>query len=356
MNYAVIMAGGSGTRLWPLSRQNRPKQTLKLTGERSLYQRAVERLLPLFPLERILVIACPEHTDLLRQQPPYLPPENYFVEPEGRGTAPAVGLAAIHLKQRDPEALMAVLTADHDITDVAAFQRALMAALDVASRGFLVTLGIRPESPSTGFGYIQQGESLGTSHGLEVFRAVRFIEKPDRETAAQMVASGRWSWNSGMFIWRVERILREFQRQMPALYEQLMCVQAALAEGHYAEVLEQVWPTISKQTIDYGIMEGAEEVAVVPVEIGWTDVGSWEAVRRLLPADSEGNTLIGPHLALDTRDTFVFGSKRLIATLGVQDLVIVDADDALLVCARGREQEVKEIVEALKARSADEWV
>jgi mannose-1-phosphate guanylyltransferase len=356
MNYAVIMAGGSGTRLWPLSRQKRPKQTLPLTGERSLYQLAVDRLAALFPLERILVVTCPDHAALLQKQPPHLPRENFVIEPAARGTAPAIGLAALHVQQRDPDGVMVVVTADHSITDLSAFHQALLAGLEVADRGFLVTLGIRPQSPETGFGYIHQGESLGSVHGLKAFRVHRFVEKPAREAAERMVASGDYSWNSGMFVWQVSRVMEEFERQMPGLHAQLMQVKPALNQSNYAEVLGQIWPAITKQTIDYGIMEKAAEAAVLPVEIGWSDVGSWRAVRELLPVDPNGNALTGPNVVIDTRNTFVFGGKRLIAMIGVKDLVLIDTEDALLVCAADREQEVKEIVEQLKKNNYDQWV
>ena len=356
MNYAVVMAGGSGTRLWPLSRQRRPKQTLPLTCDRSLYQLAVDRLTALFPLERILVITCSDHAALLRQQPPQLPDENYLIEPEGRGTAPAIGLAALHLQRRDPDAVMAVVTADHSIADLPAFHQALAAGMEMANKGFLVTLGIRPQSPETGFGYIHQGKGLGAAHGLEVFRIERFIEKPGREAAERMITEGDYAWNSGMFVWRVARVMEEFERQMPGLHAQLMQVQDALAGENYAAVLGRIWADVARQTIDYGIMENAAEAAVIPVEIGWTDVGSWRAVRELLPADSNGNTLIGSSVAIDTRNTFVFGGKRLITMIGIQNLVLIDTEDALLVCAADREQEVKDIVERLKKNGQDRWL
>lgn len=354
MDYAVIMAGGSGTRLWPLSRENRPKQSLHLVGERSMFQHAVDRLAPLFPPERVWVVTRAAHADLLRAQSPELPAANLILEPEGRGTAPAIGLAAIHLRRADPQAVMAVLTADHYIADTQRFRQALAAALQVARQGYLVTLGIRPSSPSTGYGYIEQGPLLGEVDGFSVYHVRRFTEKPNRETAARMVAGGIYSWNSGMFIWQVARILEEFQRQMPEFYAQLMQVDAALGAPNYDAVLQRVWPQIARQTIDYGIMEGAQDVAVIPVDMGWSDIGSWGSLVELLPADEQGNILVGESLIIDAHNTLIFGDQRLIAAVGVRDLIIVDAGDALLVCHKDQEQRVRELVEALKKRGRED--
>jgi mannose-1-phosphate guanylyltransferase len=350
MDYAVIMAGGSGTRLWPLSRQKRPKQALKLIGQRTMFQHAVDRITPLFPPERILVVTRDEHATLLMEQVPELPTENFILEPEGRGTAPAIGLAAIHLRDRDPHASMVVLTADHYISEAEEFRRALSAALQVAQTGQLITLGIKPTAPSTGFGYAHHGASLGTIDEFPTFHVERFVEKPDLKTATEMIECGEYSWNSGMFIWRVDRILAEFEQQMPGFNAQLSEVAATLGTPAYTATMNYVWPRVAKQTIDYGIMEQAKDVAIIPVSIGWTDVGSWGSLLTLLPADSDGNIIVGPHVGLNTRDTLAFSDKRLIATIGVQGLVIVDTDDAVLVCPKDQEQAVRELVDTLKRK------
>jgi mannose-1-phosphate guanylyltransferase len=354
--YALIMAGGSGTRLWPLSRKKRSKQSLKLVGERTMFQQAIDRLLPLFSLNRIFVVTRKDQGPLLISQMPDLPEQNFILEPLGRGTAPAIGLAAVHLRQRDPSAIMAVLTADHHIARPDRFLQALKNAALIAADGNLVTLGIKPSSASTGFGYIQQGEQLANLEGFDVFSVEKFIEKPDQETASRMVNSGDYSWNSGMFIWRVDRILSEIERQMPELSEQLSQVEASLGKPEYATVLSRVWPQVTQQTIDYGVMEHASDVLVIPTDIGWTDVGSWGSLFDLLPADQDGNISIGPCLAIDTHNTLVFGNERLVATIGVRDMVIVDTEDALLVCPKTREQEVREIVEKLKVNGQIKWL
>lgn len=358
--YALIMAGGTGTRLWPVSRRHRPKQSLKLVGDRTMFEHAVDRIAPLFQPEHILVVAGSEHVPDLASQAPELPPENFIVEPVGRGTAPAIGLGAIHLQQRDPEAVMAVLTADHFIADVERFRSVLDVAEEVASQGCLVTLGIEPSSPSTGYGYIQQGQALDVIEGFDVFHVERFTEKPSEQIAVEMVESGEYTWNSGMFIWQVERIMEEFQAQMPEFYVKLAEVEATLGTNGYSATLNRLWPQVAKEAIDYGVMEGAEDVAVIPVEIGWSDVGSWGSLAALLAdmggRDDGGNVIVGEHAGRDTKDTLVFGSDRLIATIGLRDMIVVDAGDAVLVCPMDREQEVRDLVRYLEREDLQDYL
>jgi mannose-1-phosphate guanylyltransferase len=321
-----------------------------------MFQYAVERITPIFPPERILVVTLAEHASILMEQVLELPAENFILEPEGRGTAPAIGLAAIHLLDHDPEACMAILTADHFITGTARFCQVLATAERVAADGSLVTLGIQPSSPSTGFGYIHHGSALGEENEFPFYTVERFTEKPDLATARQMIDSGEYSWNSGMFVWQVTRILQEFERQMPDFYSQLMEVKAALGTPEYSAVLERVWPRVAKNTIDYGVMEGARQVVVIPVNIGWTDVGSWGSLFKLLPSDANDNVFVGPHIKIDTQNTLVFGDKRLVAVMGVKDLVIIDTDDIVMVCSREREQDVKALVELLKQTQQEQLI
>jgi len=348
--YAVIMAGGGGTRLWPLSRQAQPKQSIPLLGDETLFQIAVHRLQPLFLPERILVVTSAAYRDLLHRQAPEVPLANFIIEPAPRGTAPALGLAALALLQRDPDAVMACLTADHFIADEGRFRDVLIAAHDLGQQGHLVTLGIAPTYAATGFGYIQRGESLGTVWGFEAFRAERFKEKPGRAEAAAMVADGLHSWNSGMFVWRAERLMQEFAGQMTGFRQQLERIAGEPAR------LAEIWEGVGNATIDYGVMEGATQVAVIPAaELGWNDVGSWESLFEVLPADGAGNVVIGTELLeIATRNTLVHSSnpnRRLVAALGVHDLVVVDTGDILLICPRERSQEVKDFVTALKTRA-----
>ncbi len=359
--YALIMAGGGGTRLWPLSRRAHPKQTLTLFGERSMFQLSLDRLRGLLPMEHILVVTAAEQVEPLAAQAPELPRENFIVEPEGRGTASCIGLGALHLHRRDPEAVMMVLTADHFIRKVEVFQQVLLAAATVAQRGYLVTLGIEPTYPATGYGYINRGAPLEPAGDFNVYRVARFTEKPDPPTAETFVAAGSYYWNSGMFIWQTARILEEIERLMPELGETLTALEAALSVGTYPQVVAEQWPQVRKETIDYGIMERAEQVAVIPVELGWSDVGGWAAVMALHTdeADAEGNIHVGPgaQLPIDSQGTLVFAqTPRLVATIGLEDIVVVDTPDALLITTREQAQRVREVVEHLRAQDEERYL
>ncbi|MGW8250646.1 MAG: mannose-1-phosphate guanylyltransferase, partial [Anaerolineales bacterium] len=319
--YAVIMAGGGGTRLWPLSRKERPKQMLRLIEERSMFQTSVERLNGLFTYDRVLVVTVEEQAAKLRQQCPDIPAENYLIEPMPRGTAPVVGLAAVALRQRDPQAVMAVLTSDHHIGNEERFRELLGSAYEAAQDGYLVTLGIEPTYPATGYGYIQQGDLINAYRGLEAYRVLRFKEKPREDDAREMLSSGDHVWNSGMFVWQVDRVLSEFERQMPELYEKLEQISEAWGSEKRRETIEEIWPGLEPETIDYGIMEGAERVAVIPTrKLGWNDVGSWDSLFDVLPGDESGNIVIGgQHIGLDTQQSLVYvdQERRLIVTIGV---------------------------------------
>jgi mannose-1-phosphate guanylyltransferase len=355
--YAVIMAGGGGTRLWPLSRQSHPKQMLKLFDERSLFQMAIDRLEGVFDPERILIVTVAEQAEELKKQCPQIPAENFLLEPMPQGTASVVGLAAVALQQRDPQAVMAVLTSDHYMGSEPNFRQLLSAAHEAAQDGFLVTLGITPTFPSTGYGYIQRGERVGQYQGQDVYQVLRFKEKPDEEQARQMLAGGDHSWNSGMFVWRVDRILAEFERQMPALFSGLQKIAAGWDSPDRQAAIQEVWTGLVNETIDYGIMEGAEKVVVIPAaELQWSDVGSWDSLFEVLPADKDGNIVTGgQHLGLDTSGSLLYltNDQRLVVTIGVQDLVLVDTGDVLLVCPKDRAQQVREIVKVLKETGPD---
>jgi len=359
--YAVIMAGGGGTRLWPLSRRDKPKQMIQLDGERTLFEIAVDRLLGLFPADRILVVTSGFQAEIFQQELPEIPAENYIIEPSGRDTAAAIGLAAVFLKMRDPEAIMAVVTADHYIEREGRFLHVLRAANQVAAEGYLVTLGIQPTFPSTGFGYIQQGSYLGTYENIVVFKAESFKEKPDARKAVEFLEGEDHSWNSGMFIWQVDKVLGEIQRQMPQLNGALEKISAAWDTPDYENVLNKVWESLDTVSIDFGIMEGAQNVAVIPARgLGWSDVGSWNAVYEVLPKSVEGNVInCKDNIAADTSNSLIFAngeSDRLIVTLGVSDLVIVDTKDVLMVCDKSYAQNVKDVVNQLNEKGKKNYL
>lgn len=346
--YALILAGGAGSRLWPRSRTHHPKQFLDLMGETTMLQQAQTRLLPMIPPANTLIATGRQYVETVKKQLPALPVENIIGEPVGRGTAAAIGLAALHIASRTPDAVMAVLTADHLIKNVDVFRRALEAASHVAGEDWLVTLGIKPDYPETGYGYIERGDFLGMVGEFEGFQVQHFVEKPDLLRAREYIANGSFDWNSGMFIWKVGRILSEMERHLPDLYAGLNEIAASIGTDEYEQVLDTAFPVLPNVTIDYGIMEKSEKVAVIPVDIGWNDIGSWSALYDVLPKDSGNNAVVGQHVSPDTKNSLVVSPNRLVATIGLEDFVIVDTEDVLLVCPRDRAQDVKQLVEILK--------
>ncbi len=355
--FALIMAGGGGTRLWPLSRQKRPKQMLALVEDRTMFQISLDRLNPLLPPERILIVTGSDQVDDLQKGAPQIPKENFIVEPFGQNTGPAVGLATVHIQQRAPNAVIAVLTADHHIADKAKFRRVLEAAGGLALKDYIVTLGISPSFPATGYGYIKRGEPLECIHNFQSYHADGFTEKPVLETAVQFLAEGLYSWNSGMFIYKAERVLNEYKRQQPEMYSLLQSIQSVIGDETYPDVLAQLWQKMPRLSIDYAIMEHAAKMAVIPVDIGWSDIGSWATLFDVLEGDHDGNVIRGQanrgHITLDTQNTFIF-SDRLVTTIGLNDIVIVETDDVLLVCRRERSQEVRTVIDKLKEKGHED--
>ena len=317
-----------------------------------MFQVAVDRLEGVFSFDRILVFTVAEQAALLMEQCPEIPEENFLLEPAPRGTASVVGLAATALQARDPQAIMAVLTADHFIENVNGFQNLLRSAARVAQDGWLVTLGIQPTYPATGYGYIQRGEKLDPNETITAYRVLKFKEKPDEQTARTFIEKGDHDWNSGMFIWRVDRILDEIRTLMPALQDTLRQIADVWGTNEQDKVIQNVWGGIQPQTIDYGIMEKAQKVVVLPAgSLGWNDVGSWESLFDVLSADEQGNIVLSAnHLAIDTQSSLICADypKRLIVTIGVHDLVVVDTGDAVLICPRSDSQRVKDVVSQLK--------
>jgi mannose-1-phosphate guanylyltransferase len=347
--YAMIMAGGGGTRLWPMSRQETPKQLLPLIEEDSMFKVSVRRLAPLFTPEQIYVVTGRMYFDAMRSDVPEIPIENFIIEPYGRDTAPAAALGLSVIHKRDPQAVVAILTADHHITKKEKFRDVLQAAYELACADHIVTLGLSPTYPATGFGYIRQGEPSHQVNGFQAYKSLGFTEKPDEATAARFIESGDYTWNSGMFIWKTETALREFQRQQPEMYEQFMQISKAVDTPNFEDTMESVWDNIRKISIDFAVMEHAENMIVIPVDIGWNDVGSWGALFEVLKLDRNGNHFKGKspvNVIIDTKNTLVY-SDKLTVTIGVENLVIVETPDALLLCHKDRTQDVKEVVNKL---------
>lgn len=344
--YAVIMAGGTGTRLWPRSRVARPKQFLPLVGDRTMLQETVARIAPLVATEQTLVITGRDYAALTAEQLPDVPRANIIGEPSGKGSAPAIGLGLLAVQQDDPQGIMVVLSSDHQIQKVAVFREALKAAEELASDGYLVTLGVHPTEAHTGYGYIHRRERLGAFNGFEAYEVSRFVEKPNRETAEKYVQSGEYSWNAGIFIWRADVIMAAFARHLPQLHQQLTTIGGRGGPGDPA-AYGSVWDSIDPVTIDYGIMEHAERVAVIPVDIGWSDVGDWDTLAGIVLGASAAEQ--PQHLALDTQNTLVFSERdRLVATIGLENFLVIDTGDALMIAPRDRAQDVKKIVDELK--------
>lgn len=351
MFHALIMAGGSGTRLWPLSRKDKPKQSLALIEERTMFQVTAYRLQPLIPLERVHVVTNAQMAQIFQEQVPAIPAANYIIEPSAKDSGPAAALGLAHIHAQDPDATVAVLSSDHHIGKVDLFLQTLQAAQDVAGHGYIVTLGIEATFPATGFGYIERGEALGQMWGLDVYRAVRFTEKPQLDAAQAYIADGQHSWNSGMFVLTCKTGLGEFARQQPEFAQSLSKLEPQIGQAGYADALAQAWEIAPRKSIDYAIMEKAEKVAVIPVDISWSDIGSWASLMDVMVTDAAGNVIIGEHIGIDTENSLIRSSSRLIATVGVKGLVIVDTADAVFICPIDRVQEVKAIVEQLKAQN-----
>ena len=356
--YAVIMAGGGGTRLWPLSRQHKPKQMLQLFEGRSLFQIAVERLLDnnsSFPAHHIYVVTIAEQAKMLQEQCPQIPLENYLIEPLPRGTASVIGLASLALQQRDQQAIMVVLTADHIIKNISSFLQLLDVAYETAKQDYLVTLGIKPSYPAIGYGYIQIGKKIESTLSLPIYQVAHFKEKPSIEQAEGFLATHDHLWNSGMFIWKTTHIMQEFAQQMPELHTALMRLADVWNTKSYTATVTEIWQQLQAETIDYGIMENAKKVVVIPAEeLGWFDVGSWESLFDLYPSDKDGNIIQHQqYQKIDTKNTLVFSTQpeRLIATIGIKDIIIVDTPEILFICRKDQAQEVRQIVNNLKNSS-----
>jgi mannose-1-phosphate guanylyltransferase/mannose-6-phosphate isomerase len=346
---AVILAGGSGTRLWPLSTPDFPKQFLPLPGGNSMIQETLARVEPLISPEQAWVVTGRSMAELVHEHLPSVLRAHILGEPMGRGTAPAIGWVAATIARSDPEAIMGSFHADHVITKVEALTQALYLAYELAEQGYLVTLGIKPTAPETGYGYIRFAGEVYEGHGHRAYRAERFVEKPNLATAEGYLLDGRYVWNSGMFIWKVETILNELRIHLPELSKKLDQIIDAQGKPEEQTILNEVWPTISPITIDYGVLEKTSNLVVIPVDLGWNDVGNWEQYGALFPANEQGVGAVGPHYDLGSRNMFVYNNtSRKVYTIGLEDVVIVEMDDVTVVCHRDHVQRVKELAERQK--------
>lgn len=350
---AVIMAGGKGERFWPKSREKTPKQFLSLTDDGvTMIQHTIKRLLPLVNLENIFIVTNKNYVSLVKDQLPELPKNNILVEPIGKNTAPCVGLASAVINSRYDDAVMLILPSDHLIKNNEKYLGILKQAIDLAQKNNnLVTIGVTPTYPETGYGYIHFDKNKIISGGYQV---KEFVEKPDIDKAKKYMESGEYLWNSGMFIWKLSSILTNYKEFLPSIFNGILKIKEAVNTSNYESVLSECFNSFQSESIDYGIMEKAKNIYTIPGDFGWDDVGSWKALERIKQADENKNVIDGEVVAVNTERSVIWGNKKLIAVAGLKDVVIVDTDDALLICDKNNTQQVKDIIKELKNRHKTE--
>lgn len=348
--YFVIMAGGKGERFWPLSTELVPKPFVSVTGEGTLIELTVDRARRIVPLEHIFVVLGKEHLPVARKCLPRLPRENFIIEPAGRDTAPCVGLSAMMLHRRNPDAVMVILPSDHYVPDDAAFSRSIEETVKAARRGnHLVTIGVVPGRPETGYGYIKTGNKVSSALCADCFEVAQYVEKPNLAKARRYIKEGGYFWNAGIFVWRAEVLLEGLKNHMPDLHSGLLRFEKALAAGKN-DLADTIFSRLPRVSIDYGLMEKARNVLMMPAPFTWDDVGTWTSLLRVLPTDQSGNVVRGKTLALDTSSCVIITDNTPVATLGVSGLVIVASRNGILVCDASKAQEVREIAKALSKK------
>jgi len=355
--YAVIMAGGSGTRFWPLSREMTPKQVLSIMGTGNLLRDTIDRLDGLIDREHLLVVTSRQQLEVIAPHLQDLDEANILIEPTPRNTAPCIGLAAIHIHRIDPDGIMLVLPSDHRITDTAAFQRIVRIGIEVVrEKDPLVTFGIPPTRPETGYGYVQFDLNSNGSRE-EVYRVKTFAEKPGPETARRFVKAGDFFWNSGIFLWSARRILAEMGEHLPEQYEQLRKIEKAYAGNDYEKRLTGFYNRIKPISIDYGIMEVAtSSIFMLKGDFGWSDVGSWDELYRILPKGARGNVNVGKTVAIDANNNLLYSQGKITAVIGLDNILVVNTPDATLICPLNRAQDVKLVVEKLRREGKKEYL
>ena len=352
---ALIMAGGRGERFWPRSRTSLPKQFLSLTDDgKTMIQLTVERIRSLVELEDVYIATNAAYKDLVLEQIPGIPEENILCEPVGRNTAPCIGLGAVHIAKKYPDAIMLVLPSDHLIKYNNIFISTLEEAINVAEKNEnLVTIGITPNYPETGYGYIKfdSSKSIGNANTV-----VKFVEKPNIEVAKEYLASGEYLWNSGMFVWKISTILKKFEAYMPDIYDGLLKIQKSIGTDLEEEVLNKEFNAFRSESVDYGIMEQAENIYSIPGNFGWDDVGSWLAVERIKNSNEDDNIVNGNVVTVNTNNCIIEGSKKLIATVGLRDIIVVDTKDAILISTKDNAGEIKQILAKLRECGKEEYL
>lgn len=353
----LIMAGGKGERFWPKSRTNLPKQFLNISGSKSMIQQCIDRLQKFIPIEHIFIITNELYAELIMGQIPTLPTENIIIEPVGRNTAPCVGLASIIIEEKFPDSTMIVLPSDHIIKNEEEFENILQTAVEVSGQGkYLVTLGISPTYPETGYGYIESTDQTIELNNIKVHKVNKFVEKPNAEKAAAYLEANNFYWNSGIFVWKTT-VLREYiQMFMPDMHDILETMKIEFKTNSRNDVIKKEFPKMPDQSIDYGIMEKAKDIFVIPCIFGWDDVGSWTALERINKADENGNVIKGNTLNIDTKGCIIESNGKLIATLGIEDLIIVETDDVVLICKKEKAQDIKSLIKELKVQKLEQYL
>lgn len=352
MHYAVIMAGGAGTRLWPAARRHSPKQLQRLIFEQPLIAETVERLAAVYAPEHIFIVTASRYADPIKEILPNLPAENIISEPVGRNTAAAIALAAFQIARDDPDGIFAVFPADHVILAPQELYTALDFAHALALEHRVVDIGVPPSHPETGYGYIKLGHEIDRRDGLQAFEVEGFVEKPDRTTAESYVSAGNYIWNSGMFVWRAGEYLTALHELLPETYARL---EGPFKSGNWDDLTE-AYERIEDISVDYAIMERTSDVVALPVDFGWRDIGDWAALYDLMEHDDHGNAFDGRHAYIDTENCLMLSPRKLVAAVGVRDLVVVDTDDVLLIMPRNRSQDVKALLEEIKQRDQSDYL
>ncbi|MDX9881758.1 MAG: mannose-1-phosphate guanylyltransferase [Prolixibacteraceae bacterium] len=355
--HCLIMAGGAGTRFWPRSRKAKPKQFLTISGDKSLLQSTINRFARFVPEENIFIISNAGQKKILEEQACRLPKKNLIYEPVGRNTLPAISLSALVLANNNPGAVMVVSPSDHLIGNDKLFQQTIMLAVETASGSEgIVTIGITPDTPATGYGYIEIGDELTNGQDIRSFTVSRFVEKPEQETAMQYLSSGRFFWNAGIFVFKVSVFLKAVEHFFPGLYASLLEIARTVGSDTYEKMLAEIYPQLESVSVDYGIMEKAGNVFMVQGDFGWNDLGSWEQIYQYTEKDENRNASIGEVIFQDTKGSYVWASDGLLAVVGMDDVIVVKEGNMVLVCKRNRTENIKQVVDRLRARELDEFL